>query len=81
MIYLADNLHHTQVCIKDPLGRDHWVVAKPLTDPSLMARLRAAWWVVKGDAEAVRFVTHPMDLHYVHDDQTVQKQTTQKTTT
>ena len=45
----ADDLHKNQACIN---GK--WVVAKPLPEPFLW-RLKDAWKVLKGEAEAVSF--------------------------
>jgi hypothetical protein len=44
------------------MGQDYWVVARPVPDTNVRARLRAAWEVFRGRAEAVRFCEHPMDV-------------------
>jgi len=63
MIYLIDNLVNTKKSIRYAGGfPEHWVIARPIPDENIVARLKAAWAVFMMKADAVRFVEHPMDL-------------------
>jgi hypothetical protein len=62
MIYYIDSMISVRSGIKDVNGETRWVIARPIPDTSIFSRLKAAWWVFVGRAEAVRFYERPEDF-------------------
>ena len=59
MIYKADDLNNDwpQTCLYID-GRDTWVLSRPLSGPFLW-RVKAAWEVLRGRADAIKWTGQP----------------------
>lgn len=57
MAYFIDDLTHNQAEVVKEVGKENkkvWVVARPMSSPFIQ-RLKDAWLVLTGKADAVKF--------------------------